>query len=155
MSKSPLSLLIPLVAVCGCARLQPSLVERELVGGATVVSLVAKSDTAVVLLYQPSDSFVCYGALQPWLEWRRRHPGRVALVFTRPPTRSERTQLATYRIRADGILRPSILDRIKRATTPAELLLVDGRVVESTRIKSTLVTPLYRRLAGKPPVQGR
>jgi hypothetical protein len=144
-----LLLLVSLLGVCGCA---PPLAERELVAGGNVGSLVAKSDTAVVLLYQPSDSFVCNGTLQPWLAWRQRHPGRVALVFTRPPTRSEQTQLITYRIRPDGILRPGVLGRARRTITPAEIVLVNGRVVATEPVRpGALETPLFRRVAGTVP----
>ena len=135
----------------GCGDTASSLLARETSAGRTVASFVAGADTAVVLIYQPSDGFVCYGALQPWLEWRRRHPGAAALVFTRPPTASERTQLATYRIHADATLRPRVIDRIRRPRTPIELLLIQGRVAAAERIRPrTLATPLYRRLAGDP-----
>ena len=138
---------VALFVASGCARLQPPLPERELASGATVTSLVANADTAVVLLYKPSDSFVCNGSLQPWLQWRHTHPRAFALVFTREPTRAERTQLMTHRIHADGILRRRLLDGVFAPPAPAELLLVRGRVVSITAIwPRMLTTPLYRRL---------
>jgi precorrin-6x reductase len=140
-------LMVALVGVCGYVRLRRPLEERELVVGASVASLVASYDTAVVLLYEPSDVFVCYGSLQPWLDWRRRHPGSVTLVFTRPATDAERKQLATYRVHPDATLRPRIVDRLRPTESPAELLLAKGRVIATARVESRkLESPLFRRV---------
>lgn len=134
-----------LLAAGGCAG--SSLPERELAAGGTISSLVAKADTAVVLLYSPDDCFVCYAALQPWLERKRRQPGDVALVFTRPAGPAEQIQLATYRIHPDGVLRPRPLgDRLSPLKTPAEALLVGGRLVSVTPVpRGPLASPLYYR----------
>lgn len=142
---APLLALVLLLAAGACAR--PTLLDRRIDGGGSVASLVAAADTGVVLLYEPSDCFVCYGSLQPWLLWGRTHPGSLALVFTRPPTADERVQLATYRIRADGVLRPTLRDRLARPEAPLEMLVVDGRVVARAPIQQgRLSTPLYRQL---------
>ena len=131
----------------GCARLNTSVAERHIVSGGTVASLVAASDTAVVLIYKPSDAFVCNGSLQPWLSWGRRHPRAFALVFTREPTPAERRQLATYRIHPDGLLQRRTLDVVNPPRSPVELLLVRGRLVATEPVaRRTLATPLYRRL---------
>ena len=139
--------MVAVSAIPGCARASSSLPERPIVGGGTLASLVARADTAIVLLYRPSDAFVCSGSLQPWLEWRRRHTGAFALVFTREPTRAERTQLATHHIRADGILRRQLLDAIDAPPAPSELLLVNGRLVSLDRVRPrALRSALYRRV---------
>jgi hypothetical protein len=137
------------LSACGSSR---SIGERAVGSGKSVAALVAESDTAVILLFKPSDVFVCSGALQPWLEWRRSHPHALALVFTREPTAAERTQLATLRVHSDGVLRRRFADAISAPETPSELLLVRGRVVSAEAIRPrVLATPLYRRLtAGSP-----
>jgi len=140
--------LIAVAAISGCAPSPFHLPERPIVDGGTVASLVSRSDTAIVLLYRPSDAFVCSGSLQPWLEWRRSHPGSFALVFTREPTRAERTQLATHHIRADGVLRREMLDAVDIPPAPAELLLVRGWLVSIGRVRPrALRSALYQRMA--------
>jgi hypothetical protein len=144
----PFRILAAVIGLAACSRLQPAAADRAVAGGGTVAALVANADTAVVLVYAPSDCFACHAALQPWLEWGRRHPGRLALVFTRPPTVAERVQLATYRIHADATLERGLIDRIAPPAAPVELLLVHGRAVESHRVaRGPLSTPLFRRIA--------
>ena len=138
---------IAVSAISGCARASSRLPERPIVGGGTLASLVARADTAIVLLYRPSDTFVCSGSLQPWLEWRRSHPQSFALVFTREPTPAERTQLATHHIHADGVLRREMLDAVHAPPAPAELLLVQGRLVSVARVRPrALRSALYQQL---------
>lgn len=135
-----------LAAACG----QPPLLKRHDVNGAALRLVAGRADTSVVLLYSPADCFVCYGALQPWLDWDRQNPDRVALVFTRLPHSSEKVQLATYRIRPDAVLRPRLLDRFTLPETPAELLIVKGEVVSTRTVRrGTLASPLYLELTGR------
>jgi hypothetical protein len=146
--------LLTVLLTAGCSG---GVAERSLDSGEPVASLAARADTAVVLVYAPSDCLTCYGSLQPWLEWGRAHPDAFSLVFTRPPTRSERMQLAAYRIRPHGLLEPRALDRVLPVKTPAEALFIDGRMVSARVLeKRELTTPLLRQLtASTPPAAPR
>lgn len=142
--------LLVLPAASACEGTSAALLDRQLESGGLVKDLVARADTAVVLVYSPSDCFLCYGALQPWLLWGRKHPGTFALLFTRPPTAAESVQLSTYRIRPNGIVRPRLTDRVSPIDTPYEMLLVRGEPVVIREIRrGTLATPLYRTVSGQ------
>jgi hypothetical protein len=139
---------LPIVALAACARPVES---RSLASGATVRSLVAVHDTSVILVYRPSDVFLCNGSLQPWLEWGRRNPGRFALVFTRPPSEAERIQLANFRIHPAGVLERSTADRLHPPSAPVELLMVRGSLVATQHvIRRQLTSPLLRKLTASP-----
>ncbi|HKP77118.1 MAG TPA: hypothetical protein VJT67_16420 [Longimicrobiaceae bacterium] len=138
---------LSLALLSACAR--PADV-RGLAAGGTVRSLVG-GDTAVVLVYRPADVFLCYGSLQPWLEWGKQHPGRFALVLTRPPSAAERTQLASYRIHPAGVLRRSVADRFHPLPAPMEVLMVNGSTVATRRVvRRQLTSPLLRTLTASP-----
>jgi hypothetical protein len=135
----------------GCAPAPEALASRTLLSGTTVAALAGANDTTVVLVYSPSDCFKCFGSLQSWLDWGRKHPRRLVLLFTREPRPAERLQLATYRIRPAGIISPRAIDRARPIATPAEALFVRGRLDYMDVLRRReLVTPLLRRIARTP-----
>jgi hypothetical protein len=101
--------------------------EARLTGGARLRDLIGPADTAVVLLYDPGDCFVCYSELASWIEVRRQRPGLVRIVLTRAPTITEQHQLAIYRIVADGVL--PLEKGSGGIPTPAQLLVVSDSIV--------------------------
>jgi hypothetical protein len=104
-----------------CSARETALSEWQLESGRSLGELVGVADTAVVLIYDPSDCFACSSVLGRWLDAKRRSPDRVFLVFTRSPRNVERDQLRLYRIQPDGIL--SHRRSGGGITTPAAIVL--------------------------------
>lgn len=106
----------------GCARAPGDPPRWTLEGGETLASRVVAEGATVVLVVDPGDFSRCFVPLSRWVEWERRHPGRLALLLSRPATETERRQLVRYRVRPDGVVAGAA-----RRASPAELLFVDGR----------------------------
>lgn len=110
---------------------------RSLVGADTALT--------VVLAMDPFDAFTCSAMLMEWLEWRRTHPHRFKLVFTRPPTPAETRRLRAVRLPLAGTLANG-----HRDGTPMEVVFRHGRVLYAdsgvtTARGSTLLTRLQSR----------
>lgn len=121
--RAPLALLIAAaLAATACDRAPGAPPRWTLEGGGTVESHAAATGATVVLVVDPGDFSRCFVPLSRWVEWGRRHPGRLALLLSRPATESERRQLVRFRVRPDGVVTGAA-----RRTSPAELLFVDGR----------------------------
>lgn len=133
--------------VCAsCEGQAPSLDKIPIVEGGTVGSLVAQTDSVVLLVYDPQDSFTCSSVLARWMVLKRHQQKSVFLVFTREPTAVEQRQLAVYRIKPDGFLAPREWNSALR--TPAEYLFVNGRVAHSQvgiRTSSVLLDSVLAR----------
>lgn len=114
-------------ASAACSGSETALSQWQLESGRSLGDLVGIADTAVVLVYDPSDCFACSSVLGRWLDAKRRSPDRVFLVFTRSPQNIERDQLRLYRIQPDGIL--SHRRSGGGITTPAAVVLWRGVVV--------------------------
>ena len=87
-----------------CARGWPAMEDWRLTDGRTLGQLVSSRDSSVILIYDPGDCFVCARVLPRWLEGARSHRGRFALVFTREPTRRERSDWTALHVREAGVL---------------------------------------------------
>jgi hypothetical protein len=117
------------VLVLGCAGRDGNdavdMLDFRLTDGEPIRALVHPADTAVVLLYDPGDCFTCASPVAAWLAVRRQRPGLVHLLFVRRPTQAEQHQLTLYRVVPDGNLKQA-----RRVSTPMELLVVNGVVVD-------------------------
>jgi hypothetical protein len=124
-----LGLITVAIAACTAAGVAggTDLLDARLTGGERLRDLIGPVDTAVVLLYDPGDCFVCFSELASWIEVRRQRPGLVRIVLTRAPTTTERHQLALYRIVADGVL--PLEKGSDGIATPAQLLVVADSIV--------------------------
>lgn len=91
------------------------------------MSVLHDDQPSVILVLDPSECFSCEGILADWLEWRRKHPERFRLVFTRDPTDAEYRRTRLINLRVDGTLHPT--SRPSTLHTPLELVLRDGQVV--------------------------
>lgn len=121
--RAPTTLLLAAALLApACARAPGTPPEWTLEGGGTLASHVDAEGATVVLVVDPGDFSRCFVPLSRWVEWERRHPGRLALLLSRPATETERRQLARYRVRPDGVVAGAA-----RRASPSELLFVDGR----------------------------
>lgn len=139
-------LLLLLVAGCTPSPQQPRApVTLRLLDGAGVETLLAPAaaDTTVVLVYDPSDCFVCDGELAQWIKGRTERGWTLRLVLKREPTPSEQTQLQLFRLDADDFLHPSA----RRLATP-RVYRYSGAVLVDSAIGRPAQTALLTRISG-------
>lgn len=77
--------------------------------GDAVAALTGRAPRVLLLVFRPEDCLACATDMPQLLAFRRRTPERVAILLTRPPSRSEAQVFARYRIPVDGILRRGTL----------------------------------------------
>lgn len=110
---------IPLLA---CSHPDPPPAKWRLDAGLRIAR--ADASPTVVLAMDPAEVFTCSAMLMDWLEWRRAHPRRFRLVFTRPPTQAEVRRLRAVQLPLAGTLAAG-----PRRGTPMEVVFHGGRVV--------------------------
>ncbi len=93
---------VAVVLVAACATREQPTDDVRLSNATRIDTLVASSDTAVVILIDPSDCISCSPSLSTWYLIRRSHP--VYYIFTRTPTEGEARLLALHRLEAIGIV---------------------------------------------------
>lgn len=113
--------------------------------GTSLLSRAVADRPTVVLVLDPAEVFTCASTLSRWLEWRAGNPGRFLLVFTRPPSRSEKKRLLTVRLPLSGTLAEP-----PGGKTPVELVIARGRMVYADSAiaetgRSVLLTALRRQ----------
>lgn len=120
-----LVLLLCLGAWCACAPADglSRLSERD------VAALSAGPGKVLLLVFEPEDCLACATDMPRWLETRRRSPGSVAIVLTRPPSAAETKVLARYRVPVDGVLERGAAPEPARGGSA--LLYVDGKLTVS------------------------
>jgi hypothetical protein len=104
------TILMPILALfAGCeARTvgSKSVSEWQVQAGSTVRSFLPEAgDTAVVLVYAPSDCFSCDAALAGWTRLSRDRGWQMHLFLTAAPSNGERDQLRLFRLDPAGVLR--------------------------------------------------
>ena len=128
---------IPLLA---CSHPDPHPAEWRLDSGLRIANTDASP--TVVLAMDPAEVFTCSAMLMDWLEWRRAHPERFRLVFTRPPTQAEVRRLRAVRLPLAGTLAAG-----PGRGTPMELVFHGGRVIYAdSGVTSTSGSALLTRL---------
>ncbi|HEX2191040.1 MAG TPA: hypothetical protein VHG51_19180 [Longimicrobiaceae bacterium] len=129
-------------ALCACAPADglPRLAERD------VAALSAGPGKVLLLVFEPADCLACATDMPRWLDARRRSPGSVAILVTRPPSPAESKVLARYRIPVDGVLERGAAPEPARGGSA--LLYVDGRLAASGALNRPEVqSTLERELA--------
>ena len=118
-----------------------SLGELELTSGAAINALAIGHDTAIALVYDPSECFTCSGTLADWIEVARTRPVKVLLILTREPLSAEARMLSSYRVPIAGVLAPSWG---LHQTASMELLFVNGKFVASAMAQETSQSEIQR-----------
>lgn len=122
-----------LALFAGCER-TPELIppphEWAIENGKAVAALLpAAGDTAVVLVYAPSQCFSCDGELSRWVGLSRERGWQVRLLLTREPSPGERDQLRLFRLQPAGVLQgPAARLKTPRVYRFAGHLPVDSAV---------------------------
>jgi hypothetical protein len=89
----------------------PPITEWSAGGSRSVAAfLPAAGDTAVLLVYAPSQCFTCDGELSKWMSVSRDRGWRVHLFLTAEPSPGERDQLRLFRLEPAGVLQGPITD---------------------------------------------
>jgi hypothetical protein len=114
-------------ALCACTRTEEAGVHR--LAREEVAALTARSERVLLLIFEPADCLACATDMPQMLDLRRRWPGSVAILVTRPPTAAERTVFARYRIPVDGVLGRGALPRPARGGSA--FLYVNGELAAS------------------------
>jgi hypothetical protein len=115
-----------------CSPPETNVLNYPVASGGTLVQHVSRQSPSVILLLDPADIVVCGNHISRWMEWDRRNPGRLSIVFTRAPSEADRRQLLLFRIKPDVVLGTS--RGYTRIPTPYEYLVVDGSVVLSEQV---------------------
>ncbi len=102
--------------------------------------LSAQSDTAVLLVYAPSQCFSCDGELSKWMVISRDRGWQVHLLLTGEPSAGERDQLRLFRLKPSGVLQ----DVPARLETPRVYWFAAG-----TPVDSAVGSPAEHRLLTK------
>lgn len=106
-------LAIAALALTGaCVRAQADVAELKTVDGVPLGGDLATDESQVVIFADPDDCLSCDQDLLTMLKLRRAYPGRIRLILTRPPSPSERKQLALAGQSADEILRAGEAPRL-------------------------------------------
>lgn len=84
-------------------------------------------DTAVVLVYAPSQCFTCDGELSRWSSLSGERGWRMHLLLTAEPSAGEREQLRLFRVQPSGVLQ----DAPARVETPRVYWFAGGTPVDS------------------------
>lgn len=143
-SRSILAALLCLGAWSACAPAADDGVPR--LGGPEVSALAGGAGKVLLLVFSPADCLACATDMPRWLSVRRRSPGSVAILVTRPPTPAETKVFARYRIPVDGVLARGALPEPERGGSA--FLYVNGRLATSGALdRKEMQTTLNRELA--------
>lgn len=135
-------LFAPLLAL-GCSSAPMDVLSHPLESGGTLGQRVPRNSSSVVLVIDHNDVVTCGTHVSRWMEWGRANPGKLTLVLKEAPDEAARRQLLLYRINPDAVLRRS--RAANRLSTPAEYLVMNGRVVFSEPVAAgTPVSPLLK-----------
>lgn len=145
------SLLTPfwlvLAACAGCVESEPgfgAVTEWVIQGDRPVRTfLPVQGDTAVLLVYAPSQCFTCDGELSRWMAISRDRGWRVHLLLTAQPSAGERDQLRLFRLEPAGVLKGAAA----RVTTP-RVYRFAGPVLVDSAVGSPAENGLLSRAAG-------
>lgn len=111
-----------------------------------VSALAGGSAKVLLLVFEPADCLACATDMPQWLSVRRRTPGSVAILLTRPPSAAETKVFARYRIPVDGVLDGDALP--KPARGGSAFLYVNGKLATSGALnRKETQTTLNRELA--------
>jgi hypothetical protein len=120
------------VLAAGCGAPETNILDYPVASGGTLAQHVARQSPSVILLLDPADIVVCGNHISRWMEWERRNPGRLSIVFTHPVSEADRRQLLLFRVQPDVVLGTS--REYARVPTPYEYLVADGKVVLSEQV---------------------
>lgn len=126
-SRLPLNLAMALLAT-SCNDPKPfNWLGETMTDGRTLAALVPQSDTAALLLLDPSHCFTCGGEIASWRGWASRSATRsVTIVLLREPSADETAELIRQRIPVAGIIRPT-----NTRPSPTVLFYTDGEMRDS------------------------
>jgi hypothetical protein len=142
--RSFLAVLLCLGAWSACAPAPDDGLPR--LAGRDVSALAAASGKVLLLVFEPADCLACATDMPQWLSVRRRSPGSVAILVTRPPSAAETKVFARYRIPVDGVLGRGALPEPARGGSA--FLYVNGKLATSGALdQPELQTTLNRELA--------
>lgn len=141
-----LLLVFPALTACEARRSDPLPVHQwVLEEGRTVRSfLTTTGDTAVVLVYAPSDCFTCDGELAGWSKLAGERGWEMHLFLTGTPSTGERDQLRLFRIRPAGVL----ADPGHSALATPRVYRFDGQVPIDSAVGSASQAALLGRVTG-------
>lgn len=125
MSGTAFSATLGLVLVLMGILASGDVMSAELTDGRTLRTVSSRSDSSVLLVYDPADAFTCSQALQEWKRVQSSSKFAVVVLLTRPPTSVELRHLALSRVQFEGIVVSSWLRGQLRSR---ELLVVHGGV---------------------------
>lgn len=126
----------------GCQRTgDASVGELELTSGAAIRTLTVGYDTAIALVYDPSECFTCTGTLADWIEVEHTRPVKIFLVLTREPRSAEARMLSSFRVPIAGVLASSWPSRMP---TSMEILFVNGQFIASAVAQETSKSDIQR-----------
>lgn len=138
------ALLLFLLAGCG-ERQEPESAASRL-DRSSVAALSRAGPRVLLLVFDPTDCLACVTDMPAWLSMRRGAPGSVAILLTRPPSTSEATMFARYRIPIDGIIARNAIS--PRFPNGSAYLYRDGRLVASGSVNdTTLASNLQQQFA--------
>jgi hypothetical protein len=132
------------MGIAGCAEGTsgvPPVSEWVLDGGRPISNVLpAQGDTAVLLVYAPSQCFTCDGELSRWAALSGERGWRMHLLLTAEPSAGERDQLRLFRLKPSGVLQgvPAGLE------TPRVYWFAAG-----TPVDSAVGSPAEHRLLAK------
>ncbi len=115
-------------SVTGCTASADPLTDSSTIeDGRHINALVQTLDTAVVLVYDPSQCLACVGYLGEWMRLAGENRLDLHLVLSRRPLPVEDKQLTMARLHPDGFLRAPPRDMV----TPRVYVFVRGVPVDS------------------------
>jgi hypothetical protein len=120
----------------------------RLVDGRVLQAVVTDTDAFAIVVVDPADCLSCDRPLYSLLQARRRHPGAVAFVLSRPPTDYERRQLALQHEVPDAVIAGRSL--VIHSDSPAVLPFVRGHFAKPVTVSEA--RPFLRQLFHLPPV---
>lgn len=137
-------LLLALSCMCSLGCQSPgALLDAALSDGTTLQSVGETADTAIVLLDDPAECFVCESPIRGWQEWVAVGNGRKAfLILTREPTRTERHHLIVGRLDVSRWLTSA------RVEGPDVRAFINGIQVDSAYGRRA-INRLYHRWLGE------
>lgn len=132
---------VGLLVAAGCA--EASGVEPGRLDEAGVARLAARGPSVALLLFDPDDCLACGANMPRWLAVRRESPDRVAILLTRPPSRSEAVMFARYRIPVDGVIGRGVLPKTERGGRA--FLYRSGRLSASGALRTAAIQATLAR----------
>lgn len=128
--RAPRLALIPTVALLATACNDPvpiDWLQESMTDGRRLSALVPETDTAAILLLDPSHCFTCGGEMASWRGWASRSATRsLIIVLLREPSADEAAELIRQRISVSGTIRP-----LEPRPSPTVLFYTDGDMRDS------------------------